>query len=252
MYRELDCAAIVHTAERLSRRVGERFPGSGLSRVSLELLAVAREAEANLAALRRPNWWIRGGVGLCLVLITAAVVGLFATADLPDSGVVLFDLLAVLESAINDFVFIGIAVFFLLSLEMRSKRARALSALHELRSLAHVIDMHQLTKDPQYLLAGLPATASSPERTMTRYQLARYLDYCTEMLSILSKLGALYMQDLADELVMNAANDVQSLTGTLSSKIWQKIVLVNAEAGAEAVVGQPVPRVVEASHPDEV
>ena len=52
-------------------------------------------------------------------------------------------------------------------------------ALHELRGVAHVIDMHQLTKDPRGMKFKAIATASSPERTLTPFQLTRYLDYCS-------------------------------------------------------------------------
>ena len=41
MYRRLDGAHIVETLDRVQRRIEERFPGSGLSQVSGELLAVA-------------------------------------------------------------------------------------------------------------------------------------------------------------------------------------------------------------------
>ena len=102
--------------------------------------------------------------------------------------------------------------------------------MHELRSIAHVIDMHQLTKDPDQLIAPSAPTASSPARVMTRFALARYLDYCSELLSITSKLAALYVQYLDDALVLSAVNDIQSLTGNLSAKIWQKIVILDSLA----------------------
>jgi hypothetical protein len=88
--------------------------------------------------------------------------------------------------------------------------------------------MHQLTKDPEQLLSADGATASSPERTLNRFQLARYLDYCTEMLAIISKLAALYVQDMDDPQVLGAVNDIQNLTTGLSSNIWQKIVLIDS------------------------
>ena len=37
---------------------------------------------------------------------------------------------------------------FLITLETRLKRHRALRAVHELRAMAHLIDMYQLTKTP--------------------------------------------------------------------------------------------------------
>ena len=57
--------------------------------------------------------------------------------------------------------------------------------------MAHIVDMHQLTKDPERLLQGGPATPSSPQRTMTPFELGRYLDYSSEMLSMISKTAAI-------------------------------------------------------------
>ena len=71
-----------------------------------------------------------------------------------------------------------------------------------LRSLIHVIDMHQLTKDPAALSADFKPTAHSPVRITNRQDLARYLDYCSEMLSITGKLAALFAQSVNDEVVV--------------------------------------------------
>lgn len=62
---------------------------------------------------------------------------------------------------------------------------------------------------------------------MTRFELARYLDYCSELLSLTSKLAVLYVQRLDDPAVLAAVNDVQALTGGLANKIWQKIVILD-------------------------
>ena len=40
-----------------------------------------------------------------------------------------------------------------------SPTGRALKAIHELRSIAHIIDMHQLTKDPERI-TGAPTDAA--------------------------------------------------------------------------------------------
>ena len=137
-------------------------------------------------------------------------------------------IIATLESLINDLVLIGAAIFFLLTLENRMKRSRALKKLNELRALAHVIDMHQLTKDPT---AVGPAgnTEHSPDRTMSNYDLQRYLDYCSEMLSLIGKVAALYSQSLPDDVVVGAANDIESLCTGLSRKIWQKLIILHGE-----------------------
>jgi len=86
--------------------------------------------------------------------------------------------------------------------------------------------MHQLTKDPEQLLTNAPSTASSPVRTMTRVELGRYLDYCSEMLSVTSKIAALFVERFDDPVTLAAVNEIESLTAGLSRKIWQKISML--------------------------
>jgi len=118
-------------------------------------------------------------------------------------------------------------------LERRWRRNQALRWIHELRSLAHVVDMHQLTKDPQHTgRARTHDTASSPKRTLTPYLLSRYLDYCSEMFSLIGKVAALYVQDLDDATVIASVSDVDQLTTGLSRKVWQKIVILHSLDGS--------------------
>ncbi|MEX2152286.1 MAG: hypothetical protein WD825_03055, partial [Gemmatimonadaceae bacterium] len=142
-----------------------------------------------------------------------------------------------IEAAVNDIVFFGIAVFFVLTIETRVKRRKALEMLHELRSLAHIVDMHQLTKDPERLLSRQPDTPSSPERTMSGPELGRYLDYCSEILSLISKTSALLVQHFNDAVVLAAVNEIEDLTTGLSGKIWQKITILERVSWHPTEVG---------------
>ena len=119
------------------------------------------------------------------------------------------------------------ALWFVVTLERRVKRSRTLDALYQLRSIAHVIDMHQLTKDPTMVLQGTTTTAESPERHMSEFELARYLDYCAEMLALTAKLAALYAGGSKDEQVISAVNEVEDLASNLGRKIWQKIMILS-------------------------
>src|SRR5262249_6153933 len=127
---------------------------------------------------------------------------------------------------------------------------RSLRDLHVFRSIAHVIDMHQLTKDPSIALASEHATASSPQRTMTPFELTRYLDYCGEMLSLTSKLAAVYAQNLPDPVVVDAVYDIESLTTNLSQKIWQKITLVDSSEGRSVLAASQAKHFNSISHAD--
>ena len=76
------------------------------------------------------------------------------------------------------------------------------------------------------LKSGYKPTAKSPPRITDRADLASYLDYCSEMLSITGKVAALFAQSVNDEVVVEAVNDIEALGANLSRKIWQKITLI--------------------------
>ena len=231
-YSELQAGLIIHTVERLEQRIGERFPESGLGRVAGELSRLAGETERVAARLRRPIWALRiatfGGI-VAIVLFALMLLSLIISVPpvATPAGEGVSELLQGVEAGINEVVFLSLAVFFLISLEQRVKRRGALKALHRLRSIVHIVDMHQLTKDPQFVLAGGTDTASSPQRTLTRFELARYLDYCSELLSLSSKLAALHVQYVNDPVVLDAVNDIETLAASLSNKIWQKIMILD-------------------------
>jgi hypothetical protein len=226
MYRSLDSDKILATIVTLSRRIAERFPGSGLDKVCQELLAIAGESQRRTEWIGKPQKSLRFITG---ALVTMIVVGLFivlANAVWPRNGFDLVVLVQVSEAGLNVFLLLSAAVLFLVTAETRIKRRRALKAIHELRALAHVIDMHQLTKDPERLLARRKETASSPKQNLTQFELGRYLDYCSEMLSLIGKLAALYVQKFDDPVALAAVNEVEDLTTGLSRKIWQKIMVI--------------------------
>lgn len=229
MYRTLDTEKIVETIATLERRIGERFPGAGIARVCQELAGIARETHQRLERIARPNFALRiasGTVlvaGIALLLYVAGIV-----FRLKAENADLFGVMQGIEASVNLIIVIGAALFSLMTLEARWKRKQALGDLHELRSIVHVIDMHQLTKDPCTDLAVTPPTPSSPPRLLTPAELLRYLDYCSEMLSLTAKVAALYAQNSVDSAVIEAVNDLERLTTNLSAKIWQKITIVTS------------------------
>jgi len=65
------------------------------------------------------------------------------------------------------------------------------------------------------------------ERLSDAKQIGRYLNYCSEMLSLTSKIAALYAERLNDAVVLQAVDEVETLTTGLSRKIWQKIMILD-------------------------
>jgi hypothetical protein len=235
MYRSLDSEKIVDTIGTLYRRIDERFPDSGLGKVCRELLTIAGESQERSAWIAKPHTALRVITWLVLIIMAGGLVAVLASAAWPRGGFDLVGLVQGLEAALNITILFGAAALFLVTVEVRMKRKRALKAIHELRALAHVIDMHQLTKDPERLRVRGQDTASSPKRTMRAPELVRYLDYCSEMLSLIGKLAALYVQKFDDPVALAAVNEVEDLTTGLSRKIWQKIMILNVILAEELV-----------------
>lgn len=243
-YTAIDPEKIIKTIDRLRARIEERFPDSGLRHVCGQLHEVAVHMKERSEWISRPVHWLRILTWVVCILIVVGSLGAIWVIGSDDSigeqSTSFSDFVTLLEAGINDIVLIGAAIFFLLSFETRYKRSRALKALFELRSIAHVIDMHQLTKDPHRI--GQPGKsvfipgAMSPKLNMTSFELRRYLDYCSEMLSLTGKVAAVYNQAFDDAVATAAASELELLTTGLSSKIWQKILILESagESGAAA------------------
>ena len=227
-YTQLSAPAIIGTCDELKKRVTERFPEGGLAKVAAQLDGVARQASERAEEIGRPHWPLRI-LAIVVVFLVLGVMGfVLGQVEIKLKVKDFAELVTVLEAVINDVILIGAALFFIFSAESRIKRHRALEALRELRSLAHVIDMHQLTKDPESMHHEDQSTASSPKRDMSDYELNRYLDYCSEMLSLISKIAALYGQKSDDSVALASVDQIESLTTGLSRKIWQKIMILKA------------------------
>jgi hypothetical protein len=224
MYRSLDPDKIIETLEALRSRINDRFPGSGLGSVCAEVVLLARQTSKRILDVSQPIWGLR----IALLGLLAAVVAVMVMLAIEWSALKTSDELTEtmqgVDAGVNLLIVLGGAAFFLASLETRWKRDRALKALHELRSIIHVIDMHQLTKDPSML--GQIRTRSSPDRPLTPFMLIRYLDYCSELLSLTAKCAALYAEKLSDPVVIDTVGNIELLTSDLSGKIWQKITIV--------------------------
>ena len=217
---------IIQTIARLQQRIRDRFPDSGLSDLCARLHQVALHASERAATISSPIRSIRiAGYATAVLLVGSFIeVIVLALQHSDDEQIGFTGWVGAVEAGLNVVIFLALALWFLISLETRIKRQRAIAAIHELRSIAHVIDMHQLTKDPERTLPTWSATAHSPEAVMTPLQLNRYLDYCSEMLSLVGKIAALYIQRFGDPAAVAAVSEVEQLTTGLSRKIWQKII----------------------------
>jgi hypothetical protein len=217
---------VVETIGRLVARIFERFGDCGLYRVCAQLHQIAKEDTRRAVSIARSYIWLRALVFAILVTGLAVLGWMVTLIDFTKTAADnVYSVAQGIEAAANLTVLTGAAMLSLLKLEERLKRRRALAALHELRSIVHVIDMHQLTKDPSKFTVRAN-TPSSPPLLLNKFQMTRYLDYCSEMLSLTSKVAVLFGQSLDDRAVAEVVSDIERVSAGLSQKIWQKIMIL--------------------------
>ncbi len=227
LHEPLEAPAVRETVEELYGRIEARFPTRGLLGVCGDLGTLVDEVQVAAGVGHRQIRVARAisRVAMALVLAVTALALALALHDVIWGKDVdnVIDGLGVAETAISDLVYAAIAIFFLWSFPERLQRSKLLNLLHQLRSTAHVIDMHQLTKDPEQLKPSFVPTAKSTKLDLNRDQMERYLDYCSEMLSLVGKTAALCAEESRDSVILETVSTVETLTVGLSRKIWQKI-----------------------------
>lgn len=229
-FLKLDPPSLIGAVKQLRDRIEARFPQASLSTIAKTVVEAAERASARAAAIREPNIYIRTSVVILIGLVVAGLVYIamhldYRTAEKEVKGAPAF--VQFLDAAVETTAFLFGGAIFLVTLESRLKRAKLIAAVHELRSLAHIIDMHQLTKSPDHYLKETHRTKYSPEVRYDLYQVRRYLDYCSELLAMVSKVAMLYLEDQSDPVVLDAVDQIENLTTSLSRKIWQKVSIMN-------------------------
>ena len=220
---------IITTIEKLRLRISERFPDSDLSSVCEQMLVIAKESDRIIQWISKPNYLIRIFVILFFTLAGIVLVYSMLQVEFEVPQIGFADFVQLSEAVLNELVLIGAGVIFLVTFETRRKRKRVIISTNKLRCFAHIIDAHQLTKDPDHITKIHIATQNSPRHSLNEYELGRYLDYCTEMLALVGKLGFLYVQNFNDPQANNAVNDLECLTAAMSRNIWQKIMILRTQ-----------------------
>jgi hypothetical protein len=217
------------TAERLVERIHSRFGDDDLTNIARQVLDVATMSERRIARALRVGFFIRlltwpvviaVGIG-----IAAWIKSLHLAIQVNDAG----DLAQSLDSVLQLMLVVGAGGWFLLSIGTKVQRRSLFKALQELHALAQIIDLVQLDKDPDRLhFSSEQRTAKSPTlgKANTAFLLSRYLDYCSELLSVLGKISCLYRERVSDEAVLSRLGDFERLANQLRSSIGSKMVLI--------------------------
>ena len=224
---------IIETVERLQKRIGERFPKSGLLKIAESVAKAARDADHKSAGIAKVHMPLRAVIWLLVATLLGGLYAAFFRMSTAPVFSSVADLIQSVDAAANIVLLMGAGILSISKFEESLRRRKALTLVYDLKAMAHVVDMHQLTKDPESVADKGHRTESSPKRTMTPFELGRYLDYSSELLSIIGKVAAIYGRRLQDPVVLDAIDGAEDLTTGLSRKIWQKIAILTDHPAAK-------------------
>lgn len=229
-YRTLDPEKLVAAACKLADKVNRSFPSSGLGSLAREVSCLTRETIVRLTFIERPNWPLRIAVGVLVVLAVLGPLIFSAMLQFRETVGSLGDFLEATDAGLQMVLLLGASIAFLVTLEGRIRRNRALAAIAEFRSMAHLVDMHQINKDPG--IDHRPIPSGVDLRTVrSDASLVLYLDHASDLLALIGKLAAYYGQHLRDRVVLDAVNEIENLTTGMSANLWQKIQMTNQVRG---------------------
>jgi hypothetical protein len=218
----------------LSQRISAEFPERGLTKEARELARDASSFVQEAQSLSRKGvtyYAIRLlvilGIGSWLGTMSLMLLRIWRLIEQKQESLDLFQSMQGIDSGIHIAVSAALAIIFVATLERRRKRGIAFNGLNSLLNFAHVIDSHQTDKDPTAFASGLPRIGVSSKVPLDPPQLLRYLDYCSEMLSLVRRFAALYGQESGDTVIAELVDGIADLTSSLSNKIWQKITILN-------------------------
>ena len=221
----LDPARIIETAEKLAQRIGERLPGSILAGLAVELARIARETDERARQARRPILAIRFA---SVLAIGTSLLGLWYLLDHIHTrwefGTIA-ELFEATDAGFNLLVLLAGGLWFLITLESRLERKKALGSIEELREFIHVIDVTQLYYTPELYK---PDSANSRSPLDFDYT---YLLFCTQMVGVINNLVPLYTRGAAGDSILRAASDVEMLANAVTARLQSKAETVRLVSG---------------------
>jgi hypothetical protein len=208
---------IEKTIEHLAGKIQKHFPASSLNKTCHSLFIISTEAKSTEKWIVKPNLFLRSLA--ILIIVVASIMVIYPCTKLHVSvrDLNIADLVQMISSGMDGLMLLGAGIFFLMTFETRRKRSRIISAINHLRCIAHIIDAQQLAKDPEGV---------GEKNKVAGYDFGRYLNYCSDMLSLITKVSFLYVQHFNDQVANEAVHDLETLTTALSQKIWQKIMMI--------------------------
>ena len=226
----LQAEKIEKAIDDLEQGIKEILPGRKIADVCQDLKEVIYEAKKKSLRNKTQSFTRKKFVKLFLIAALILLATSFITLGLSyllnflGSNIGLEEGLQLTDTAITLLLPSIAYIFYRLKDNIKTYRSEVLQDLHKLRMLSHIIDVKQLNKTPEWL--DWKEQQSKHGRKLDRPEKAFYLEFCSQMQSLIGKIAVLYIRDVNDPALITAVNEIETLTTGLSRKTWQKLMLM--------------------------
>lgn len=218
--KALDPELLVTHIQALRDQTRKIFPARSLPRYQDNLIGLATEVRFTARKLsgRSPLDFLLPGLIIFIALLIATVILVLFQfrVQMPESIV---EIMEPLEASTNLAVLVAGTTYLMWRTVAERRRHRALSVLHKIRSQIHILDMTQLAKNLNEV----------EDDQLSLVDRIRYLDLCSQTVSLTAKVGALLITNFDDPIVISAVTEIETLSTGLSQKIWLKIDVLHSE-----------------------
>ena len=217
---KLEVDSILGAIKNLQHKIEITFPDRGL-RFTIGVLKKEAEQisnmDSNKSKYQKMSAWVVT-IGVPILLFVIIIYCAFKFLDFDGHAFNGFD---DVDGLVN-LVFLSVVVGILIRQSYKiTRRTSTMKRLHRIRSLIHVLDMKQQNK--KYYNKCI-----TNKRALTTEESIFYLDDCSQAISLASKVSALMIEGHNDSLVIAAVSEIDSLCSGISTKIWQKIAVLQA------------------------
>ncbi|MCB0353296.1 MAG: hypothetical protein KDD64_07225 [Bdellovibrionales bacterium] len=211
---------ILPRVERLKKRVEARFSDRNICDRMADLHGLTIRAKKKVKRAGRPIYLLRFFALLFSLALFGALGWGFYVAT-PASEPTQLEFFGLIDAIGSGLISLVVVLAFVFSLERKVRRGRIIEELERLLSLVLVIDAGQQEKEPLKVLDPeyKHSLGETDEKPLTATELARYLEYSSEMASAVKALSFCYLAAYSDEqvqrtssLIADAANSVVSMT----------------------------------------
>ena len=214
---KLEGDSILGAIKNLRQQVEISFPDRGLRYTITELHEEARFA--NITSKKRDTrkvstWVVTLGAPIILFILI-----IYCAIEFLEFGGNAFNSMDDVDGLVN-LIFLSVVAGVLIRQSFKiTRRTSTMKQLHRIRSLVHVLDMKQQNKKYHN-------KCQTNKRPLTTEENIIYLDDCSQAISLAGKVSALMIEGHNDSLVIAAVSEIDSLCNGISSKIWQKIAVL--------------------------